>query len=151
MKKRKCPNRRNAVKLGRVAGNVAFKNVRFGYYPDKMIINDFSADIQPGQKVAIVGPTGAGKTTIVKLLMRFYDVEAGSITVDGVDIRQISRADLRSMFGMVLQDTWLFNGTIRENIRYGKLNATDEEVVRPPEWPTSTISCVRCPRAMTWS
>jgi ATP-binding cassette subfamily B protein len=117
------------VKLTNVTGNVVFENVRFGYNPEKIIIKDFSANIQPGQKVAIVGPTGAGKTTIVKLLMRFYELNGGSIKVDGVDIRQLTRRDLRSMFGMVLQDTWLFNGTIRENIRYGRLNATDDEVV----------------------
>jgi ATP-binding cassette, subfamily B, multidrug efflux pump len=112
-----------------VSGHVSFENVRFGYNPDKIIINDFSADIMPGQKVAIVGPTGAGKTTLVKLLMRFYDVNSGKITVDGVDIRDMKREDLRDMFGMVLQDTWLFNGSIRDNIKYGNFNATDEEVV----------------------
>jgi ATP-binding cassette subfamily B protein len=103
--------------------------VRFGYNPEKIIIKDFSAEIEPGQKVAIVGPTGAGKTTIVKLLMRFYELNGGAIKVDGVDTRQFAREDLRSLFGMVLQDTWLFNGTIRENIRYGKLDATDDKVV----------------------
>lgn len=123
------PEPENAVRLETVKGNVAFRNVRFGYNEEKVIIKNFSADIRPGQKVAIVGPTGAGKTTIVKLLMRFYDVNSGSITVDGVDIRQFRREDLRSMFGIVMQDTWLFNGTIRNNIRYGNLNATDEEVV----------------------
>ncbi len=117
------------VKLHDLVGNVEFRNVRFGYSKDKVVIHNFSADIRPGQKVAIVGPTGAGKTTIVKLLMRFYDVDSGSITVDGVDIRQFARNDLRCMFGMVLQDAWLFNGTIRENIRYGNLNATDDQVV----------------------
>jgi ATP-binding cassette subfamily B multidrug efflux pump len=119
----------NAIKPETVTGNVSFKNVRFGYNAEKVIIHDFQADIKPGQKVAIVGPTGAGKTTIVKLLMRFYDVNSGSILIDGVDIKQFRRQDLRSMFGMVLQDTWLFNGTIRENIRYGNLAATDEEVI----------------------
>jgi ATP-binding cassette subfamily B multidrug efflux pump len=119
----------DAVKLSVVKGNVSFQNVRFGYKPDRVVIHDFSADIKPGQKVALVGPTGAGKTTIVKLLMRFYDINSGSISVDGVDIRKFSRQDLRSMFGMVLQDTWLFNGTIRENIRYGDLNANNEAVV----------------------
>ncbi|HAV10590.1 MAG TPA: multidrug ABC transporter ATP-binding protein [Dehalococcoidia bacterium] len=119
----------NPVKLANPRGAVSFRNVSFGYLPDKPVINNFSADILPGQKVAIVGPTGAGKTTIVKLLMRFYDVQSGSIKVDGIDIRQFNRSDLRSMFGMVLQDTWLFNGAIRENIRYGDLNATDEQVV----------------------
>jgi ATP-binding cassette subfamily B protein len=115
--------------LEQVVGNISFNNVRFGYAPEKVVIHDFSADIRPGQKVAIVGPTGAGKTTIVKLLMRFYDIDSGSITVDGVDIREFARSNLRGMFGMVLQDTWLFNGTVRENIRYGNLNATDDQVV----------------------
>jgi len=122
------PDTANPVKLTTTKGDVSFHNVRFGYSPDKVIIHDFSADIHPGEKVAIVGPTGAGKTTIVKLLERFYDIDAGSITIDGVDIRKFTREDLRAMFGMVLQDTWLFNGTIRDNIRYGKLDATDEEV-----------------------
>jgi ATP-binding cassette subfamily B multidrug efflux pump len=102
--------------------------VRFGYDPDKIIIKGFSADIKPGQKVAIVGPTGAGKTTLVKLLMRFYDINSGGIYVDGVDIKKMKRQELRDMFGMVLQDTWLFNGTIKENIRYGNFKATDDEV-----------------------
>lgn len=110
------------------SGQVSFDHVRFGYSAEKIIINDFSVDIKQGQKVAIVGPTGAGKTTMVKLLMRFYDVNSGSIKIDGTDIRDFSRAGLRSLFGMVLQDTWLFNGSIRENIRYGKLDATDEEI-----------------------
>jgi ATP-binding cassette subfamily B protein len=123
------PDPVNAVKLTEVKGNVTFQNVNFGYNPDRVIIHNFSADIKPGQKVALVGPTGAGKTTMVKLLMRFYDVNSGSISVDGVDIRKFKREDLRSMFGMVLQDTWLFNGTIRDNIRYGDLNASDEAVV----------------------
>jgi ATP-binding cassette subfamily B multidrug efflux pump len=117
------------VKLEKLQGNVTFEHVHFGYHPDKIVIRDFSADIRSGQKVAIVGPTGAGKTTIVKLLMRFYDVNSGSIKVDGVDIREMKRDDLRCMFGMVLQDTWLFNGSIRENIRYGNLDATDEQVI----------------------
>ena len=119
----------DAVKLRVVKGNVTFKNVNFGYNSDRIIIHDFSADIQPGQKVALVGPTGAGKTTIVKLLMRFYDINSGSISIDGVDIRKFKREDLRSMFGMVLQDTWLFNGTIRDNIRYGDFSASDNAVV----------------------
>ena len=110
-------------------GNVQFEHVEFGYNPDKIIVNDFSADVHDGQKIAIVGPTGAGKTTIVKLLMRFYDVNGGSIKVDGHDIRNFNRSNLREMFGMVLQDTWLFSGTIMENIRYGRLDATDEEVI----------------------
>jgi ATP-binding cassette subfamily B protein len=114
------------------AGAVAvrFDHIRFGYVPDKVVINDFSAQVKSGQKIAIVGPTGAGKTTIVKLLMRFYDVSGGAILIDGHDIREYRRTDLRSVFGMVLQDTWLFNGTIADNIRYGKLGATDEEVRR---------------------
>jgi ATP-binding cassette subfamily B protein len=123
------PDPVDAVTLKVVTGNVTFNHVSFGYRPDRVIINDFSADIKPGQKVALVGPTGAGKTTMVKLLMRFYDINSGSISIDGVDIRKFKRADLRGMFGMVLQDTWLFNGTIRENIRYGDLTASDEAVV----------------------
>lgn len=123
------PESENPVKLQKVQGEVTFKDVQFGYNPDKIIINNFSAHIQPGQKVAIVGPTGAGKTTIVKLLMRFYDVNSGTICIDGYDIKDFTREDLRSMFGMVLQDTWLFNGSIMENIRYGRLGATDEEVI----------------------
>jgi ATP-binding cassette subfamily B protein len=123
------PDPENAVKLTEVKGNVTFQNVNFGYNPDRVIIHNFSADIKPGQKVALVGPTGAGKTTMVKLLMRFYDINSGSISIDGVDIRKFKREDLRGMFGMVLQDTWLFNGTIRDNIRYGDLNASDEVVV----------------------
>ena len=110
-------------------GNVQFEHVKFGYNPDKIIVNDFSADVHDGQKIAIVGPTGAGKTTMVKLLMRFYDVNGGSIKVDGHDIRNFNRSNLREMFGMVLQDTCLFSGTIMENIRYGRLDATDEEVI----------------------
>ena len=110
-------------------GRVEFDHVHFGYNPDHIIINDFNAKVEPGQKIAIVGPTGAGKTTMVKLLMRFYDVNSGSIKIDGHDLREFNRADLRSMFGMVLQDTWLFNGSIEENIRYGKLDATHEDVV----------------------
>ena len=112
-----------------VQGNVSFDHVSFGYDPEKTVIGDFSADIKAGQKIAIVGPTGAGKTTIVKLLMRFYDVNKGNITLDGYDIRRIPRNELRKSFGMVLQDTWLFHGTIMENIRYGRLDATDEEVI----------------------
>ncbi|MDD7517691.1 ABC transporter ATP-binding protein [Ruminococcus flavefaciens] len=112
-----------------VVGNVTFDHVSFGYNKDKIIIGDFSADIKAGQKIAIVGPTGAGKTTMVKLLMRFYDVNSGTIRLDGTDIRKIPRYELRKNFGMVLQDTWLFNGTIMENIRYGRLDATDEEVI----------------------
>ena len=113
----------------KVVGNVEFEHVSFGYNPDQMIIHDFSAQAAAGQKIAIVGPTGAGKTTMVKLLMRFYDVNSGSIRIDGHDIRDFNRRELRDAFGMVLQDTWLFKGTIMENIRYGRLDATDEEVI----------------------
>ena len=116
------------VVLDKTRGEVKFENVIFGYDPDKVIIKGFNAEIKPGQRVAIVGPTGAGKTTMVNLLMRFYDVNEGSIKVDGVDIREMKRTDLRKMFGMVLQDTWLFNGTIRENIAYGNKKATREEI-----------------------
>ncbi|MGI5850832.1 MAG: ABC transporter ATP-binding protein [Caldicoprobacterales bacterium] len=112
-----------------IEGRVTFEKVRFGYKEDQTIIKGFSADIKPGQRVAIVGPTGAGKTTIVKLLMRFYDVDGGKICIDGHDIKAFTRKDLRSMFGMVLQDTWLFSGTIMENIRYGRPDATDQEVI----------------------
>ena len=112
-----------------VEGRVDFKNVHFGYNPDKIIINDFTFYAEPGQKIAIVGPTGAGKTTMVKLLMRFYDVNSGAILFDGHNIKEFKRGDLRCMFGMVLQDTWLFNGTIMENIRYGRDHATDEQVI----------------------
>ena len=111
-----------------LSGSVQFAHVHFGYSPDKIVIRDFSACIKPGQKVAIVGPTGAGKSTIMKLLMRFYDVNDGAILIDGYDIRSFTRADLRSLFGMVLQDTWLYHASIADNIRYGKLDATDEEV-----------------------
>ncbi|KOR26625.1 ABC transporter ATP-binding protein [Clostridium sporogenes] len=120
----------NPVKLEKVSGEVEFKNVKFGYNPDKIIINDFNAKIKPGQKVAIVGPTGAGKTTIIKLLMRFYDVSDGGIFIDDHNIKDFKRSDLRNMFGMVLQDTFLFTGTIKENIAYGKLGATYEEVIK---------------------
>ena len=112
-----------------VEGHVTFEHVSFGYRPDQIIIKDFSEQVQPGQKIAIVGPSGAGKTTLVKLLMRFYDVNSGRILIDGHDIREFDRRNLRECFGMVLQDTWLFNGTIMENIRYGRLDATDEEVI----------------------
>lgn len=123
------PDSAQAVQLSGVQGHVEFEHVHFGYNPDKIVINDFSADIQPGQRIAIVGPTGAGKTTMVKLLMRFYDVTSGAIRVDDQDIRDLSRHDLRSQFGMVLQDAWLYNGTIMENIRYGRLDASDDEVI----------------------
>ncbi len=123
------PDTANPVALQTVEGHVEFKNVHFGYNPDKIIIDDFSAAITPGQRIAIVGPTGAGKTTMVKLLMRFYDVNSGAILVDDHNIKDLTRGDLRCMFGMVLQDTWLYNGTIMENIRYGRTDATDEEVI----------------------
>ena len=123
------PDVANPVVLSKVEGRVDFRNVRFGYNTNKIIINDFSFYAEPGQRIAIVGPTGAGKTTMVKLLMRFYDVNGGAILVDGHDVREYKRSDLRSRFGMVLQDTWLYNGTIMENIRYGRSNATDEDVI----------------------
>ncbi len=119
----------NPVSVEGLSGNVTFQNVKFGYVPEKIIINDFSAQVKEGQKIAIVGPTGAGKTTVIKLLMRFYDVNGGAILVDGHDVRSFNRSELRNMFGMVLQDTWLFNGSIMENIRYGREDAADEEVI----------------------
>ena len=120
----------NPVDVAGLSGDVEFSHVKFGYTPEKIIIHDFSAKIKDGQKIAIVGPTGAGKTTMVKLLMRFYDVNSGAIKVDGYDVKDFNRSQLREMFGMVLQDTWLFSGTIMENIRYGRLDATDEEVIQ---------------------
>ncbi|MCD4803168.1 MAG: ABC transporter ATP-binding protein/permease [Anaerolineales bacterium] len=124
------PDVDNPVQPDEIKGQVVFQNVQFGYDPDKIIINDFSVDVQPGQKIALVGPTGAGKTTIVKLLMRFYDVNQGAILVDGHDIKDYKRADLRCFFGMVLQDTWLYNDTIMENIRYGRPGASDDDVIK---------------------
>lgn len=118
------------VSVENLEGNVSFDHVHFGYNADKIIVNDFSAEVKEGQKIAIVGPTGAGKTTMIKLLMRFYDVNSGAIKIDGHDVREFNRSELREMFGMVLQDTWLFNGSIRDNIKYGKLDATDEEVIQ---------------------
>ena len=123
------PDTSTPVAVSDVRGHVVFEHVKFGYSPDKPVIKDFSAEVQPGQKIALVGPTGAGKTTIVKLLMRFYDVNEGAILIDGHNIKDFQRADLRCMFGMVLQDTWLYNDTIMENIRYGWPGASDEEVV----------------------
>ena len=120
----------NLVKLPNVKGEVEFDNVVFGYKPDQTIIKGLSAHIKPGQRVAIVGPTGAGKTTLVNLLMRFYEINSGSIKIDGVDIRRMKRSDVRQMFGMVLQDTWLFNGTIRQNLMYGNPKATEEEMIK---------------------
>jgi ATP-binding cassette subfamily B protein len=119
-----------AQAVGRPQGAVRFDHVKFGYSPDAPLMEDLNIDVRPGQTIAIVGPTGAGKTTLVNLLMRFYDVDGGKITVDGVDIRRMERAGLRSLFGMVLQDTWLFNGTIRDNIAYGRTGATEEEIVQ---------------------
>ena len=119
----------NPVSVEGLEGNVTFENVHFGYNEDKIIINDFSVDVKEGQKIAIVGPTGAGKTTMIKLLMRFYDVNSGAILIDGHNVKDFNRSELRQMFGMVLQDTWLFHGSIKDNIKYGKLDATDEEVI----------------------
>ncbi len=124
------PDKVDPVHLPEITGSVGFEHVKFGYTPDTPVIRDFSAQVSPGQKVAIVGPTGAGKTTIVKLLMRFYDVDGGRITVDGHDIRDFTREELRGDFGMVLQETWLFNGTIQDNIRYGKLDASEADIRR---------------------
>lgn len=117
------------VSINQIEGNVSFEHISFGYDPSKIIVHDFNADVKAGQKVAIVGPTGAGKTTMIKLLMRFYDVNSGEICIDGHNVKDFKRMELREMFGMVLQDTWLFHGTIMENIRYGRLDATDEEVI----------------------
>lgn len=117
------------VTIKDVKGSVEFENVEFGYNPDKIIIHDFSVNVKQGQKIAIVGPTGSGKTTMVKLMMRFYDINSGKIKIDGYDIKDFDRSELREAFGMVLQDTWLFKGSIMENIRYGRLDATDEEVI----------------------
>ena len=124
------PEVENPVQPDDIEGQVVFQNVQFGYDPDEIVIKDFSADVKPGQKIALVGPTGAGKTTMVKLLMRFYDVNEGAILVDGNNIKDYKREDLRCLFGMVLQDTWLYNDTIMENIRYGRPSATDEEVIQ---------------------
>ena len=122
------PETEHPVSTENLSGNITFSHVKFGYNPDKTIIKDFNATVKQGQKVAIVGPTGAGKTTMVKLLMRFYDINSGSIQIDGHDIKEFKRQDLRRMFGMVLQDTWLFSGTIEDNVKYGKMDATFEAV-----------------------
>jgi ABC-type multidrug transport system fused ATPase/permease subunit len=123
------PEKEPPVVVDPVKGNVSIEHVKFGYNPDKIVISDLSLEVKSGQTIAIVGPTGAGKTTLINLLMRFYDVTGGSIKIDGVDIRDMRRDDLRSIFGMVLQDTWLFNGTIEENLAYGRDGATHEDVV----------------------
>jgi len=123
------PDKEDSIKLENPRGNVTFEHVKFGYSDDKPLIKDLSAEVKSGQMVAIVGPTGAGKTTLINLLMRFYDVKGGAIKIDGVDIRDMKREDLRSIFGMVLQDTWLYNGTIYDNIKYGRFDATKEEVI----------------------
>jgi ATP-binding cassette subfamily B protein len=127
--KEESPDTKNPVKPGDISGEVKFDDVHFGYKPGQSIIKGFSAEVNPGQKIALVGPTGAGKTTMVKLLMRFYDVGKGGILIDGNNIKDFTRKDLRNIFGMVLQDTWLYNDTIMENIRYGRQDATDEEVI----------------------
>ena len=119
----------NPVDVSAVKGDVEFEHVKFGYNEEKIVIHDFSASVKRGQRIAIVGPTGAGKTTMVKLLMRFYDVNEGAIKIDGHNVKEFNRRELREALGMVLQDTWLFHGTIMENIRYGRLDATDEEVI----------------------
>jgi len=124
------PDSAEALTLEKVRGRVEFRNVWFGYHPNEYVIEDFSLVVEPGQKIAIVGPTGAGKTTLVKLLMRFYDIQRGEILIDDINIKDMTRENLRSHLAMVLQHTWLFNGTIRENIRYGRQDASDEEVVR---------------------
>ena len=128
-KEEETPDRPDAIELDRVEGNVKFESVRFSYVPEKPLIENLNIDVRSGQKVAIVGPTGAGKTTLVNLLMRFYEIQGGSIKVDGIDIRDIKKYNLRKHFGMVLQDTWLFSGTIKDNIAYGRENATDEDVI----------------------
>jgi len=123
------PDADNAIELKKVSGNVALDNVDFSYVPERPLIRDFNLKVKPGQRVAIVGPTGCGKTTVINLLMRFYDVNSGSIKVEGIDIRDITRKSLRANHGMVLQDTWLKSGTIRENIAIGKPDATNEEII----------------------
>ncbi len=130
-------------------GRVAFEDVTFSYDPDRPLIEDLDLVAEPGQTVAIVGPTGAGKTTLVNLIMRFYELDGGRITLDGRDIATIPRQELRSNIGMVLQDTWLFGGTIRDNIAYGRPGATEAEILEAAGPPTSTGSCTTCPRATT--
>ena len=138
-----------ALRDGR--GAITLEDVSFGYRDEQVVIKDLNLTVEPGQLVAIVGPTGAGKTTLVNLLMRFYDVNEGSITFDGQDIRRYRRGELRRAFGMVLQDTWLFEGTIRENIAYGRLDATDDEIEKRPKPPVSIISFAPCPMGMIQS
>ncbi len=122
-------DKKTSIKLDNPRGNVSFEHVKFGYSDDKILIHDLNAEVKAGQMVAIVGPTGAGKTTLINLLMRFYELKGGAIKIDGVDTRDMKREDLRSMFGMVLQDTWLFNGTIEDNIKYGRFDATKDDVI----------------------
>ena len=141
-------NEKNPVDINTLTGDVQFEHVKFGYNPDKIIINDFSADVKDGQKIAIVGPTGAGKTTMVKLLMRFYDLNGGSIKVDGYDIKDFNRSSLREMFGMVLQDTWIKSGTVRENISFGKPDATDEEIIQAAKEAKSWDFIRRLPQGL---
>ncbi len=144
------PETEDPAQVEKVDGHVVFQNVQFGYLPEQVVIKDFSADVQPGQKIALVGPTGAGKTTMVKLLMRFYDVNRGAILIDDRNIKDYDRSDLRCMFGMVLQDTWLYNDTIMENIRYGGPAPATRRSSQPPRPPAWTTSCARCPRDTTW-
>ncbi len=132
------PDKEDPVVLESPAGKVNFEHVRFGYKDDELLMEDMNIEVEEGHTIAIVGPTGAGKTTLVNLLMRFYEIQGGRITIDGIDIRDMRRGDLRTMFGMVLQDTWLFNGTIRDNIAYGREGATEESM--PPKQPMRTIS-----------
>ncbi len=141
----------NPVSLAEIHGAVSFEHVSFGYRKDQIIIHDFSAEAAPGQKIAIVGPTGAGKTTMVKLLMRFYDIESGSIRIDGHDIKDFNRRELRDAFGMVLQDTWLFKGSIMENIRYGRLDEQMKKLLRRQKQPMHITLFRHFPAAMIWS
>lgn len=142
------PEAENAAKLV-PDGRVQIEDVSFRYLPDRPLIEGLSLDVKPGQRIAIVGPTGCGKTTLINLLMRFYDVNGGSIKVSGTDIRDVTRASLRGSYGMVLQDTWLRAGTVRENIAYGKPDAPLDEVVAAAKQPTPTASSAACPRATT--
>ena len=141
------PNRVDDKVVEFPKGDVRFEHVDFSYKADEPLIEDMNITVKSGQTIAIVGPTGAGKTTLVNLLMRFYELDGGKITVDGINIKDMKRGDLRSIFGMVLQDTWLFNGTIKDNIAYGRPGATMEDIVRRQEQPTPTISSELCPMA----